>query len=134
MIILFKLTMLTSILVLGWKIITAEGMLLHNVFVWAEEKSRDNKMYEWITCPFCSPTIFSFGGFGFAYLTHIVQFNNWWMVFYYPLCVAASSIVSGFTWTLYQFINSVKERNELESEALINKVEMEDEDYYPAHN
>lgn len=135
MILLFKLITITSILVLGWRIVISNGMLLHNVFLWAEEKSESNKLYEWIICPFCSPTIFSFAGYAFAYLTKIVHFDNWYIIFYYPLCVSGSSIISGFVWTLYELANEVKDRNDAQKDFFLkNEENVNEEEYYSVHN
>lgn len=130
--ILLKLITITSLLVLGWKIVTSEGMLLHKVALIAEQKVHEGKIYfELILCPWCMSSLWSLFGFAFAYGLGVIELN-WKLLLLYPLCVCGSSLVCGLTWTIYQTINAIKERNESEIDAIydFSKEEEEYEERY----
>ena len=109
MIFLLKLIILTSICVLGFKIVTAEDMALEKLGEWAEKKVNDgHKIFELIVCPWCMPTLFSWIGFSFACGIGVVENLSWNLLWYYPLCIGGSSLVCGLIWTFYTGMNSKK--------------------------
>lgn len=121
MIILFKLSFLTIITVLAWRIAVSEDMVFERVGKWAEARvDEGKKIFELLICPWCMATIWTLPAWGLAHLTGIVKFDNWNLIFYYPLCVFISSIVCGFTWTLYLTVNQIKDKNEIEAKYLKN--------------
>ncbi len=100
---LFVLIIFTSLLVLGWTIVTQEEMLLHGIRVWAE--GRNKKWLEpLVLCHWCQPSIWSLFGYFFAIITGVVHVELR-IVYLYPLVVCGSSIVCGFVWTAYLVMN-----------------------------
>lgn len=118
MILLFSLIIITSILTLGFTIISQEGMALYKIREWAKKKNDEgNKWVEPLfLCIWCMPSIWSSFGFFFAYQIAVLKCDTWNILWYYPLCVGGSSILGGLIWTVYLTINSVKERNEVEAD------------------
>lgn len=118
MILLFSLIIITSILTLGFTIISQEGMALYKIREWAKKKNdKGNKWVEPLfLCIWCMPSIWSSFGFFFAYQIGVLKCDTWNILWYYPLCVGGSSILGGLIWTVYLTINSVKERNEVEAD------------------
>lgn len=111
MITLFTLILLTSIWCIGIKIATANGMILEKLGHYAESKALEGrKIYEpLIVCPWCLPSIHSIFGYAFALGMGSITHFSWSLVVIYPLVVAGASIVTGFTWSIYLTINSIKE-------------------------
>ena len=109
--ILAKLVLFTSIWVIGIKIVTADGMALKDLRIWAEKKVESGyKIFEpLLVCQWCMPSIHSLVGY-FFYIqifglgTHLLE-----MIFMYPLCVAASSFVCGMTWLAFQTLSAKKD-------------------------
>lgn len=103
MIELIDLIIITSIWNLGIEIVLSEGMLLHNLKLWAQSKK--SKWYEvGIWCLWCRPSLHSLIGIAFGLLIGIAKFDSWNILFMYPLVVAGSSLVSGVVWSLYKLI------------------------------
>lgn len=129
MIIIFKIILILTIWCLGVKIVTANGMLLQWLGEWGEEQvDKGYKIFEAIiVCPFCLPSVHSILGYAFAYGLGLIELD-WKLLIMWPIVVMGSSILSGFTWTAYQTINQIKEKNEAETEyfkMLINPPEEE---------
>lgn len=103
---------------MGWKIVTAKGMLLEAVGLWAEKKIEQGyKIFDLIYCEWCSSTLFALAAHGFAFLLGILPFEwNWQLLARYPLVVMGSSLISGLTWTIYLTINDIKENNRAQTE------------------
>lgn len=118
MIVLFKLIIIVSIWVLGIKIATGEEMILEKLGEWGKKKSEKYKIFDaLIVCPFCMPSIHSLVGYSFAFGLNIIPLEwDWKLLIMYPIIVMGTSILAGFTWTAYQTINTVKEKNEAETE------------------
>lgn len=96
---LIIITAITSVLVLGWTVVTQPDMLLHSVRVWAEAKK--SKWASLLWCHWCMPSVWSLFGYGFAVALDIIEIN--WKVFAaYPIVVCASSLICGFVWVLYR--------------------------------
>ena len=128
MILLLSLIIITSILTLGFNIVTQEGMALYKLREWAKEKQ--DKGSKWVEplflCIWCMPSIWSSFGFFFAYQIGVLKCDSWNILWYYPLCVGGSSILGGLTWTIYQATNAVKERNEVEADYYNSLFEKQD--------
>ncbi len=113
---LYKLILITTILVVGWKIATAEGMLLHSVSVWANKSvAKGYKIFELLTCPFCMPSVFSILGYGFAWICHIAIISGK-VALMYPLVACGASILSGGIWLVYELITAKRDYYNLKSE------------------
>lgn len=99
MTLLIKLIIITVIWVLGFKIVTSEGMLLESVGKYAENK----KSAIWqplVNCIWCMPSIHSLAGYGLAVGIGVITVFSWHLVFMYPLVVMGSSFLSGFLYNL----------------------------------
>lgn len=133
--ILLKLIGITSLLVLGYTIITQEGMGLYSIRQWAEKKvEQGNKWVEPIfICHWCQSSTWSLLGFLFAYGLGIISIN-WNLLLLYPLCVCGTSLVCGFAWNIHLMINAIKERNEAEAEVIINGEIVHEMDFENYHN
>lgn len=125
MIVLLKLAFFTVITVLAWRIAVSEDMIFEKIGKWAEKKvDEGHKIFELLICVWCMGSIWSIVGWSLAYLTGVVkasEFNDWRIIFFYPCCVFISSIVCGFTWTIYLTINQIKDKNEIEAKYLESK-------------
>lgn len=135
MIIIFKLIFILSVWCLGVKISTANGMIFERIGDWGERKVDEGyKIFEaLIVCPFCLPSIHSLFAYSIAFGLDILKFEfDWKLLIMWPIVVMGSSIVSGFTWTAYQTINQVKEKNEMEVEyfkSITYETEQEEKNY-----
>lgn len=118
MILLFKLILLTTIWCLGIKIITAERMAFDNVGRYAQRKVEEGKIIfdPLIACEWCMPSIHSLIGYSFAIGLGIITHFYWTLVIMYPLVVIGASVGTGFTWNAYLTMNSIKERNESQTD------------------
>lgn len=109
MILLFQLAIITSVLVLGFTVVTYEGMGLHSLRLWADKKIDEG----WIIwkplgfCEWCAPSIWSAFGFFFALKIGVIEKWDWNLMWYYPLVVALASIISGVTWSLILLIINI---------------------------
>ena len=113
MILLFKLIVLTYIVCMGWKIATSRGMLLEGIGEWGERMVDSGyKLFDLIVCPWCIATTMSIVAHGFAFGLGILPFE--WdvkLIIRWPLVVMGTSLLSGMTWTIYETINQIKDRN-----------------------
>lgn len=117
MIILFKLVILTVIIVMALKIALSKGMIFEKVGDWLEAKvDAGYKIFDLFICEWCMPTLQVFTAHAFAFGLGILPFEfNWQLVIRWPLVVFASSFVSGNLFNLYLTINRIKEKNDAES-------------------
>lgn len=117
MIVIFKIVIIVSILVLSVKIATGDDMILEGLGKWGKKKTEKYKIFEaLLVCPFCMPSIYSLIGYLFAFGLNILSFEwDWKLVIMYPIVVMGSSILAGFTWTVYETVNRIKDRNEWEA-------------------
>lgn len=105
MIQLLELIIITSVWVLGLTIATQEHMVLYGVRVWANKYQDNYKILKaLITCPFCMPSIHSLFGYFFAVAGGIVSLDLRLLVLY-PIVVMGASILTGFSWTLYDLMS-----------------------------
>lgn len=115
---LIKLVAITSVWVIGLKIATAQDMIFEKLGKWGEAKVKDgHKIFEAvIVCQWCMPSIHSLVGYGFAFLLAVLPWRfDWKLVWMYPLVVMASSFVCGMSWLIYETINRIHDRNELQA-------------------
>lgn len=117
MIVLFKLTILTVIIVLALRVAMSERMLLEKAGRYFEKKVNDgHKIYDLFVCPWCSGTLQSITAHGFAFGLGILPFEwNWQLLIRWPLVVFGSSFIAGVLWTIYLTLNQIKESNEAQS-------------------
>lgn len=117
MIILFKLIILTVIIVLALRVAMSERMLLEKLGNYFERKVEEGyKVYDLFVCPWCSGTLQSLTAHAFAFGLGILPIEwNWQLLIRWPLVVFGSSFISGMLWTIYLTINQVRENNESQS-------------------
>ncbi len=107
MILIFKLILITFILVMGLKIAMSEDMLLEKLGNWFGEKAKSNKVFELFVCPWCMGTLQSITAHFFAFGLGLLPFEwNWQLLIRWPLVVMGASLLSGLTWTIYLKINN----------------------------
>lgn len=109
---------LTYIISMGWKIAISEGMLLEKIGNWGEAMvDKGWKVMNMIVCPWCICTLMSVVAHAAAFGLGILPMEwNWQLLIRWPLVVMGGSLLSGMTWTIYETINRVKERNETQEE------------------
>jgi hypothetical protein len=118
MILLFKLIILTVIIVLALRVALSEGMLLEKLGGYFERKvDEGNRFFDIFVCPWCSGTLQSLTAHAFAFGLGILPFEwNWQLLIRWPLVVFASSFISGVLWTVYLTLNQIKENNMAQAE------------------
>lgn len=118
MILLFKLIILTVIIVLALRVALSEGMLLERLGRFFERKVDDGyKIFELAICPWCSGTLLSIPAHFFAFGIGVLPFQwNMELLIRWPLVVFASSFISGILWTIYLTLNQIKENNQTQAE------------------
>lgn len=118
MVVLFKLIILTVIIVLALKISLSQGMLFEKVGDWLESKvNAGYKIFDLFVCQWCMPSLQVCTAHAFAFGLGILPWEfNWQLLIRWPLVVFGASIISGNIWGLYQAINQIKEKNEQEAE------------------
>lgn len=112
-----KLIALTVTIVLALKVALSKDMLLDKLGVWLEQKSDKEKIYNLFICPFCMGTLQVFTAHAFAFGLNVLPLEfNWQLIIRIPLVIFASSFISGNLWNLYETVNRIKEKNEVEAE------------------
>ncbi len=106
MTLLFELILITSLLVIGWTIITQPGMGLGFIRDWG-------KFEALLLCHWCMPSTWSLIGYFFAWRLGLIEVFSWKLVWMYPLVVCGSSFLCGISWALYK-------RIEIHTKQLIN--------------
>lgn len=108
-ILLFKLSILTIIWVMGLTIVTQENMGLYIL----RDKATDNnfkatkEIYNpLIVCHWCMPSIHSIVGYLAAWGLGIITEWSWKLVLLYPFVVALSSLSCGLIWSFYKLIET----------------------------
>lgn len=106
MMILLKIIILNVIWILGLKVATSEGMVLHFIARYAE--SKESLIWEpVILCEWCMPSLHSVIAYVFAIGIGIISSFSWKLVWIYPLVVLSSSVACGVIWKLMDLINVV---------------------------
>lgn len=107
-----KILVCDIIWVLGFKVITEDGMALQSVGDWG--KKMYDKGYKimdgLINCPFCLPNIHCLLFiWPIAFLTGFVPFEwEWRYLIVHVLVACAGSFICGTIWTLFQFLEVKK--------------------------
>lgn len=132
MILIFKLVILTVVIVLALKVAMSEKMLLERLGKYFEQKVEDGyKFFDIFICQWCMSSLQSITAHAFAFGLGILPFEWDWQLFIrWPIVVFSSSFISGVLWTLYLTMNQIKDKNEIEAyyyqTVLSNKNEEED--------
>lgn len=143
MILLAKLISITSILVLGYTIVTQEGMALYSIREWAMRKKEEGKKWAepLFICHWCQPSSWSLISFGFSFGLGIINRFEWNLVFYYILTVGGSSLLNGLVWGYHlktdaqtDFYKSASETAETITESFYKEPEEYEEYFEPQHN
>lgn len=123
-----KLILITYIVVMGFKIVFSDGMLLERVGHYFERKEEDgHKWAMMFICPWCMPTLGSLLAHAVAMSLGVIPVEfHWTMLVREVLVVMGTSLISGLTWTIYETINQVKDRNEWEANYYRTFVEDDD--------
>jgi hypothetical protein len=110
-----KMVILTISWSLGWRVIISKGMLFEKLGDWSEKKvEAGNKIYDVISCPFCIPNLHGIlFVWPLAFGLGVMPFEwNYKYLLLYPFILSLSSFITGFTWNIYQTINSIKENKD----------------------
>jgi hypothetical protein len=119
MILLFELILITFIIVMGLKIAMSKDMLLEKLGSWLEKKAEEKKIFEMFICQWCMATLQSVTAHFFAFGLGLLPFEwNWQLLIRWPLVVMGASFLCGNIWNIYETINRIKEKNEVEAEYL----------------
>lgn len=118
MILLFKLVILTVIIVLALRVALSDDMLLEKAGRYFDKKVDEGyKIFELFVCPWCMGTLLSFPAHGIAFGLGILPFEwNKELIIRWPMVVFASSFISGVLWTIYLTLNQIKENNQAQAE------------------
>lgn len=111
MITILKLIVLTSIWILGLRIVTNDGMVLHSIRRYAETKiKKEGKIiYEpLIYCVWCMPSIHTMVGFAIAFSLGILHDLSWNLLIMYSVVAMASSLICGLIWQLYLLMDAAE--------------------------
>lgn len=122
MVLLFKLIVLTVIIVMGLKISMSEGMIFEKLGKYFERKVDEGyKGFDIFICAWCMNSLQSITAHVFAFGLGVLPFEfNWQLLIRWPLVIMGASFVSGNLWNTYETINKVKEKNEQEAKYFEN--------------
>lgn len=104
---IIEISFLSAIWVLGLTIASQEGMILFFIREYAEEKYESGKSVfkPIILCIWCMASMHSIFGYIFAFIIGDLHEKYLRALAAYPIVVMMSSLVSGLTWTVYQYID-----------------------------
>lgn len=116
MILLFKLILVTCILVMGLKIAMSKDMLLERLGNYFEDKVSDGyRFFDLFICPWCMGTLQSIVAHFIAIGLGILPMQwDWQLLIRWPLVFMGASFLCGNAWNIYETINRIRERNEAE--------------------
>lgn len=123
MTLLFEIILITSLLVIGWTIITQPAMGLGEIREWGDEND-SVFIHATLLCHWCMPSTWSLLGYLFAWQVGLIESFSWKLVWLYPLVICGSSLLCGITWTIYLTINQIREKNEIEAKYFNHAEEM----------
>ncbi len=103
MTLLFELILITSLLVIGWTIITQPAMGLGEIREWADEQESVFINAAFV-CHWCMPSTWSLFGYFFAWRLGLIESFSWKLFWMYPLVVCGSSFLCGISWAIYKRI------------------------------
>lgn len=117
MVILFKLIILTVIIVMGLKIVMSKGMLFEKWGEYFERKvDEGHKWMDIFICPWCMNSIQSITAHLFALGLGIIPLElNWQLLIRLPLVICGASFISGNIWNLHETVNRIRECKEAET-------------------
>lgn len=117
MILLFKLILITCILVMGLKVAMSKDMLLEKFGDYFEKKIDDgHRFFDIFVCPWCMGTLQSIVAHFFAIGLGLLPMEwNWQLLIRWPLVFMGASFLCGMAWTIYETVNRIKEKNEAET-------------------
>lgn len=100
---LFELIAITTIWVLGIKIVTYKGMILQRLGEYGYKKVAEGKrIFEPLfVCEWCMPSIHSAIGYMLVYTT--METFHWRALILYPVTAMGSSFTSGILWLIYKY-------------------------------
>jgi hypothetical protein len=110
LLLIIKISVLTSIWILGIKVATKPGMILEKLGEYCKDKvDNGSRFFEpTCVCAWCMPSLHSIIGFVFAYIFDILPLNvN--VILLYPFVVMLSSFVCGVLWTLCEILITYSE-------------------------
>ena len=116
MIFIIKIIAITFFLVMGYTIVTQEGMALYGIREWAARKKDAGSKWAnpLFLCHWCQPssvTIISFLiGFAFNWICHF----SWRLLVAYPICVGGASILCGLTWAIHEYLSAAIANQEIQ--------------------
>lgn len=103
LLLLLKLIIITSILVLGYTIVTQQGMAFYSIRKWANRKQDEGS--KWVEpillCHWCQPSSWTILSFGIAFGLGVINHFEWNLILYYILTVGGSSLVNGLVWQFH---------------------------------
>ena len=101
---IFYITLITTVLILGATVVTQEGMLFYFLRVSADKKKK--KIFDaLILCVWCMPSVWSLIGIAISFGVGVLDSFSYRVFFVYPIVVCASSVLSGIVWSLYSYIS-----------------------------
>lgn len=103
MTLLFEIILITSILVIGWTIVTQPSMGLGDIREWAE--AQDSVFINaTLVCHWCMSSSWSLIGYFFAWRIGLIESFSWKLFWMYPLVVCGSSFLCGLSWAIFKRI------------------------------
>lgn len=110
---------------MGLKISMSEGMIFERVGEFFKRKvDAGQKFYDLFICPWCMNTLQSITAHIFAFGLGILHWDfNWQLLIRWPLVVMGASFLSGNAWNIYETINRIKERNEIQYDYFLSKLQ-----------
>lgn len=113
---LFELVTVTTIWVLGIKVVTHKGMVLERLGQYGERKvDEGKKIFEPLfVCAWCMSSIHSSIGYMLVYTT--MATFQWRSLLMYPIVAMASSFASGMLWLIYETLTIRKKLYEKQEE------------------
>lgn len=103
MTLLFEIILITSLLVIGWTIITQPAMGLGQIREWGDEQD-SVFINATLLCHWCMSSSWSLLGYFFAWQLGLIEEFSWKLIWMYPLVVCGSSFLCGISWAIYKRI------------------------------
>ena len=103
MTLLFEIILITSLLVIGWTIITQPAMGFGGLREWADEYN-SVLINATLFCHWCMPSSWSLLGYFFAWRLELIESFSWKLFWMYPLVVCGSSFLCGVSWAIFKRI------------------------------
>jgi len=111
-VIILKLIFINILWVIGWKILTAKGMVGEKLGEYGEKKVEQGyKIFDGLLiCPYCLPNIHGIlFVWPIAFILGVLPFEwNWKYLVVHVLMVCGSSFICGTLWTLHEMMGTKK--------------------------